>query len=374
MPPTPENDYQVGPTEIFSRAVWNAALLSIAQRLAAREALEANFEALIAGGTQAALDLIQENVGPQVASLAANVQALEEQLAEILSEGTAANSVLLGGQAPAFYLALANATGTLPVDKVSGVSALISAAVDALKDGVGGDFDTLAKIAAALGNRLRFDGVQSLSDPQKAQALANLGFANRLAPAGSILWMIGTSAPAGYLKLNGSLLSRTVYADLWSYAQSSGALVSEASWTAGSWGCFGQGDGATTFRLPDARGEFFRAWDDGRGVDTGRAIGSLQASQNLAHNHPVTDPGHAHAGGDTGHGHVFGQTLDAGPFSTGSHLTGHGGNVIDNSPYQINTGYANVVIYGAATGISIQNAGGAEARPRSLSALACIKF
>jgi len=39
---------------------------------------------------------------------------------------------------------------------------------------------------------------------------------------------------------------------------------------------FGEGDGSTTFNLPDLRGEFIRGYDDGRGVDGGRVLGSKQ--------------------------------------------------------------------------------------------------
>jgi phage-related tail fiber protein len=39
---------------------------------------------------------------------------------------------------------------------------------------------------------------------------------------------------------------------------------------------FGNGNGSTTFNLPDFRGEFIRAWDAGRGVDAGRTLGSGQ--------------------------------------------------------------------------------------------------
>lgn len=46
-----------------------------------------------------------------------------------------------------------------------------------------------------------------------------------------------------------------------------------------SW--FGLGDGATTFNLPDLRGEFMRGWDDGRGADTGRSFGSHQESSGI---------------------------------------------------------------------------------------------
>ncbi|NLR74201.1 hypothetical protein HF682_03415 [Leeia sp. IMCC25680] len=47
-----------------------------------------------------------------------------------------------------------------------------------------------------------------------------------------------------------------------------------------SW--FGLGDGTTTFNLPDLRGEFMRGWDDGRGVDVGRAMGTGQAGSEIA--------------------------------------------------------------------------------------------
>ena len=68
----------------------------------------------------------------------------------------------------------------------------------------------------------------------------------------------GESSPGA-----GATISRTAYAQLFS-------VIGTA---------FGAGDGSTTFRLPDLRGEFLRAWDDGRGVDSGRVFGSAQAQQ-----------------------------------------------------------------------------------------------
>ncbi|EMV81506.1 phage Tail Collar domain protein [Escherichia coli 2866550] len=40
-----------------------------------------------------------------------------------------------------------------------------------------------------------------------------------------------------------------------------------------------------TNKLPDLRGEFIRGWDDGRGVDAGRALLSLQDDSFEAHRH-----------------------------------------------------------------------------------------
>lgn len=79
-------------------------------------------------------------------------------------------------------------------------------------------------------------------------------------PPGSIMmWPLGT-APAGWLKGNGANVSRTTYADLFAKIGTN----------------FGSGDGSTTFGLPELRAEFPRFWDDSRGIDTSRTIGSKQ--------------------------------------------------------------------------------------------------
>jgi len=90
-------------------------------------------------------------------------------------------------------------------------------------------------------------------------------------PIGTIaLWLTG-SPSANWLKLNGNNVSRTTYATLFAL-----------------WGtAFGVGDGSTTFGLPDTRGEFPRFWDDSRGVDSGRAIGSAQTDLVKTHTHGV---------------------------------------------------------------------------------------
>lgn len=80
-------------------------------------------------------------------------------------------------------------------------------------------------------------------------------------PAGTVIFHAASAAPNGYLKANGAVVSRATYA----------ALFAAIGTT------FGVGDGLTTFALPDLRGEFIRGFDDARGVDTGRAIGTAQA-------------------------------------------------------------------------------------------------
>jgi phage-related tail fiber protein len=82
-------------------------------------------------------------------------------------------------------------------------------------------------------------------------------------PSGTIIYVAQNTVPTGYIKANGATLSRTTYA----------ALFAAIGTT------FGAGDGSTTFLVPDLRGEFLRGWDDGRGVDSGRAFGSAQLDQ-----------------------------------------------------------------------------------------------
>ena len=88
------------------------------------------------------------------------------------------------------------------------------------------------------------------------------------APVGSVYTFAGATVPTGWLKCNGALLSRTTYAALF-------AVIGTT---------YGAGDGSTTFALPDLRGEFVRGFDDARGVDSGRALGSKQgdAIRNLS--------------------------------------------------------------------------------------------
>lgn len=114
---------------------------------------------------------------------------------------------------------------------------------------------------------------------------------------GQIVFEPRTQARAGYLKCNGALIKRADYPKLWAYAQASGALVTDAAWGAGNNGCFSHGDGATTFRLPELRGEFLRCWDDGRGADASRAIGTWQGGQNAYHAHGAS------SGAAGAHGH-----------------------------------------------------------------------
>lgn len=91
--------------------------------------------------------------------------------------------------------------------------------------------------------------------------------------------------PGGYGALNGSLLNRAEWPWLWDHAQQSGMLRSESD-RGGAWT---PGDGSTTFRTPEARGEFLRLLAEGRDVDPGRAPGSWQKGSLVQGDNGIAD-------------------------------------------------------------------------------------
>jgi phage-related tail fiber protein len=86
---------------------------------------------------------------------------------------------------------------------------------------------------------------------------------------GFVAYYAAQTAPTGWLKANGALVSRFIYPELFTAIGTT----------------FGAGDGNMTFQLPDLRGEFVRTWDDARGVDASRAFGSAQGDAFQGHFH-----------------------------------------------------------------------------------------
>ena len=81
-----------------------------------------------------------------------------------------------------------------------------------------------------------------------------------LNPVGIISAFARIIPPSGWLECNGQEVSRTEYNNLFEVM---GTMC-------------GEGDGINTFNLPDLRGEFIRGWDNGKGIDNLREIGSSQ--------------------------------------------------------------------------------------------------
>lgn len=110
-----------------------------------------------------------------------------------------------------------------------------------------------------------------------------LGSAAAAVPTGVVSSFAGSSAPTGYMLCDGSAISRTTYASLFS-------VIGTA---------YGAGDGTTTFNIPDFRGRFLRGVDGTAGNDpdkttrtamntggnTGNNVGSVQLDEIISHRH-----------------------------------------------------------------------------------------
>lgn len=120
-----------------------------------------------------------------------------------------------------------------------------------------------------VGAELVFDDIELDTDPIKILSLPVEDDIGRIEAYGR------NNVPSGWLYCDGSAVSRTTYDTLFAHTGTS----------------FGAGDGSTTFNLPDLRGEFLRGEDDGRGVDTGRTLGSWQGDELRSHNHAIWGDG-----------------------------------------------------------------------------------
>lgn len=137
-------------------------------------------------------------------------------------------------------------------------------------------------------------------------------------PAGAVMPFAMNSAPSGWLAANGTAVSRSTYA----------ALFSAIGTT------HGVGDGSTTFNLPDLRGIFVR----GSGEQT---ISGTSYSGTFASKQQDDLKSHTHT--------VFG--AQGGPFtSTGIYLSGVSG-----------------------TNVTSGSTGGTETRPANIALFYCIK-
>ncbi|EHX0261483.1 phage tail protein [Salmonella enterica] len=145
-------------------------------------------------------------------------------------------------------------------------TAFVKSAIAAMVGSAPAALDTLNELAAALGNDPNFattmlnalagkqpldNTLTNLSGKDVAGLLAYLGLGEGSAlPVGVPVPWPSATPPTGWLKCNGAAFSAEEYPEL--------------------------AKAYPTNKLSDLRGEFIRGWDDGRGMDTGRAILSAQ--------------------------------------------------------------------------------------------------
>ena len=191
----------------------------------------------------------------------------------------------------------------------------------------------------------------------------NLSFATPdSVPTGCVFCRAVASVPAGYLECNGAAVSRTTYSALFSIIGTQ----------------YGSGNGSSTFNLPDLRGEFVRGFDNGRGVDSGRSINNPQGSQNVSHNHSYGNSGITVSGANHNH-NIRGFSLQPSIANVGVTLgSGQGYQIGYRTNDNVLTGQAvknsgNLSMSGTV-GITINNAGGNESRPRNVAMMYIIRI
>lgn len=95
------------------------------------------------------------------------------------------------------------------------------------------------------------DSATKVPTQQSVKAYVDVNVGPGSVPVGSVIMSANTSTPGGFLYCNGGAVSRTTYSTLY-------AIIGDS---------FGEGDGSTTFNVPDMRGLFPRGMDDGSGND-----------------------------------------------------------------------------------------------------------
>ncbi|CTR82507.1 phage tail protein [Escherichia coli] len=223
-------------------------------QIATTEFVQAALTAII-NGAPATLDTLKEiavaiNNDPKFSTTINNALALKAPLLSPALTGTPT--------APTAAQSVNNTQIATTAFVKSAIAAMVGSAPAAL--------DTLNELAAALGNDPNFattmlnalagkqpldNTLTNLSGKDVAGLLAYLGLGEGSAlPVGVPVPWPSATPPTGWLKCNGAAFSAEEYPEL--------------------------AKAYPTNKLPDLRGEFIRGWDDGRGMDTGRAILSAQ--------------------------------------------------------------------------------------------------
>lgn len=176
-------------------------------------------------------------------------------------------------------------------------------------------------------------------------------------PAGAMMEYGGAAAPTGWLLADGSAVSRTTYAALFT-----------AIGTA-----YGVGDNSTTFNLPNMKGRCARGFDSGTvsvnalGKTGGAETHPLTVAELAVHAHTVNEgAGHTHTMNNPTHAHGTGGVASGG---TNPNAPGAGGGVLGVSDtgtsipvnLSISGAAANQTAVANTTGLTINNNGSGTA-------------
>jgi microcystin-dependent protein len=171
-----------------------------------------------------------------------------------------------------------------------------------------------------------------------------------LLPAGAVQAFAMNAAPSGWLAANGTAVSRTTYA----------ALFSAIGTT------YGTGDGSTTFALPDLRGYFVRGSGTNSDGTAAGTFGAKQADALISHTHSGTT-------GNDSPDHTHTSTFATATSSAGGPAFVQG--VVGTVPATTNTSSgASTRHTHSFSSSSMSPTGATETRPANIALLYCIKF
>lgn len=196
----------------------------------------------------------------------------------------------------------------------------------------------------------RTDGTRAFTGPVSVPSLTVSGNETvggtltvggaQVMPSGVIFDYAGSSVPTGWLVCDGSAVSRTTYANLFT--------AIGATW--------GAGDGSTTFNVPDLRGRAAIGSGQGSGLTNRTLAGTggeethvLSVAELAAHNHPASDSGHGHGLTQTG------LAVQNDPASTQGMMVSPSGVKAQGDPISVNTGNASVSTSNTGSGTGHNN-------------------
>jgi len=212
---------------------------------------------LVLGGSPSGENTI--TISPNDADKLYFVQNGTSQIATF-TQGSGANvSVAAGKQAIIFADGAGSGAAVTEIKPIPADGSIVTAT---LAD----DAVTAAKIAddavgaaAVADNSIGASAINISGNGTSGQAVVSDGdgsfsYESNIVPSGALMPYAGTSAPTGFLLCDGSAVSRTTYATLFSAISTT----------------YGSGDGSSTFNLPDLRGRVVAGQDDMGGASANR--------------------------------------------------------------------------------------------------------
>ena len=176
-----------------------------------------------------------------------------------------------------------------------------------------GHTHTAASITYAGSTNLSASNVEAALDELDSEKVASTD--SRLSPAGMVSQFAGSAAPTGWLLCDGTAVSRTTYASLFTAIGTT----------------YGAGDGSTTFNLPNLRGRV------PVGRDAAQTEFDVLGENGGAKTHTLTVgelPSHSH-GGATASAGSHGHTASSGSAGSHAHSVSVGHNEVNTHDWDL---------------------------------------